>query len=580
MRQRFRTWLCVGAIGGVLLASCGDDGGGAADSSSPTTTAVEQPKTGGTLSFGTYSETAGLDPVISSGNGVTGYNEMAAVYDTLVRYNPQTGAYDNNFATSVTSNADFTVWTVKLKDGIKFSDGTPYDAAAVKFGMDRHRSGTVSMTAAGETCAQLYACPRNVTSSAAYMALVSKIKVVDPLTVEFTLSQGWSTFQYALSAEAAMIPSPTALKAACTDPAAPIANCSFNLKPVGAGPFVVDKFEPKNTIAMSRNTTYANGPAYLDKLVFVNSINDGGGSRTLDALKTGTIQAAFLRDPLPVKQAKESGFTGFSTFEQAGGTLLVNLGVKVTCKAGEPAPTCTGKPDGSTPTSPVTAEPLVRQAIAAAIDTSVINARGYNGAGAVSSKLFQDDFRWYPGVEGPKYDVAKAKDLVAQAKAKGWNGQVHVVYNSSPAGSAIGLAFQTMLQAAGMTVTLDTNIDIQGQIQKVITQKDFDISGWGLAIPPDDGAVWALAQNLRSDSSSNRVGYASPAVDKALSDLLVAKTDAEKKAAYKTIAEQVATDVPLLPWAKVEEFIGHGANVHGLRQVNRSGTLFDKAWLS
>ena len=42
----------------------------------------------------------------------------------------------------------------------------------------------------------------------------------------------------------------------------------------------------------------------------------------------------------------------------------------------------------------------------------------------------------------------------------------------------------------------------------------------------------------------------------------------------------MANDIPILPWAKIEEFIGHGKNVNGLRQVNRAGTLFDKAWLS
>lgn len=585
MNASRRRLLCLGAVAGLLLAGCGGDDSdndtkAATGASSASTTVAEQPKTGGTLTFGTYSETAGLDPIVSSGNGVTGYNEMAAIYDTLLRYNPDTGKYENNFAASVTSNADQTVWTVKLKDGIKFSDGTPYDAAAVKFGMDRHRSGTTSMTAAGETCAQLYACPRNQTSSSAYMALIAKITVIDPLTVEFTLTSPWSTFEYALSTESAMIPSPTAYKAACPDPAGAVTACAFNLKAVGAGPFKLDLFEPKNRITLSRNPTYFNGPAYLDKLVFVNSINDGGGVKTLDALKTGTIQAAFLRDPLAVKQAKDAGYTGFSTIEAAGGTLLVNMGVKVTCKDGAPAPTCTGKPDGPTATTPATAEPLVRQAIAAAVDPKVINERGYGGAGAVSSQLFQSSFRWYPNVAGPKYDPAKARDLVNQAKAKGWDGKLNLVYNNTPTGSAIGTAFQTMLQAVGITVNLDTTVDTQGQIQRVIVLKDFDVSGWGLAIPPDDGAIWAIAQNLRSDSSSNRIAYASPVVDKALRDLLVAKTDAEKMALYKTIAESVANDVPILPWAQIEEFIGHGKSVHGLRQVNRSGTLFDKAWVS
>ena len=112
----------------------------------PATTA-KAPVAGGTITFGTFSETAGLDPIVSTGNGVTGYIEMAAIYDTIVRYNAQTGKYELNTAESVTANADSTEWTVKLKSSIKFTDGTAYDAEAVKFGMNRHRSGIAGCAA-------------------------------------------------------------------------------------------------------------------------------------------------------------------------------------------------------------------------------------------------------------------------------------------------------------------------------------------------------------------------------------------------------------------------------------------------
>ena len=85
--------------------------------------------------------------------------------------------------------------------------------------------------------------------------------------------------------------------------------------------------------------------------------------------------------------------------------------------------------------------------------------------------------------------------------------------------------------------------------------KDFDVTGWGLAIPPDDGAVWALAQNFASTSTSNRIGFKSDVVDQALKDIRQAKTDDEKKAAYKKIAEVMTAEVPSLPFAKIEEFI-------------------------
>jgi peptide/nickel transport system substrate-binding protein len=556
----------------VLAAACGDDkggGGGAATTSAPAKT----PVAGGTITFGTFSETAGLDPIVSSGNGVTGYIEMAAIYDTIVRYNVETGKYENNTAESVNSNADFTEWTVKLKANIKFSDGTPYDAEAVKFGMNRHRSGIPG----APKCEELYACPRNSTSSAAYMALVKSIDVVDPLTVKFTLNEGWSTFPYALSSEASMLPSPTAMKKC--DPTKDVRQCDFNLKPVGAGPFVIGLFAPKDSITMTKNPNYFGGTVYLDGLKFINNINDAGGPKTLEAFNAGTLNAAYLRDPATVASAHEKKTQGVSTIEQAGGIFLINMGVSVTCAGGQPAPTCTGKPDGATPTNPPTKDPKIRQALAAAIDPKVLNDRGYSGKGLVGSGLLQSDFRWNPGVAGPTYDLNKAKQLVTEAKAAGWDGKVRLLYNSSPTAQAIGLAAQTLLQQAGMDPSLDVNVDTTAQINKVIVQKDFDVTGWGVAISPDDGALWGLTQNLFSTSTSNRIGYKNTAVDTALKSLRTATTDDQKKAAYKTIAEQVAIDIPILPFSKVEEFIVWKDNIHGVRQTNRSGVVFDKAWI-
>ena len=575
--MRRKHLICVAIAAALVFAACGDDGESSSENTQATgttpSTTAKQPVAGGTITFGTFSETQGLDPIVSSGNGVTGYIEMNTIYDTIVRYNTQTGKYEPNTAESVTSNAALTEWTVKLKPNIKFTDGTAYDAEAVKFGMNRHRSGT----AGAPPCAQLYACPRNITSSAAYMGLVKSIDVVDPLTVKFTLSEPWSSFQYALSAEAAMIPSPASIKKC--DPAGNARDCETNTKPVGAGPFKIESYKPKDSISVVKNADYFNGAPYLDGIKFVNSIADAGGDSTFQALSTGTFNMAFLRDPATVAAAHDKKFEGVSTVEQGGGLLLINNGNSVTCAKGAPAPVCTGKPDGVLASNPPTKNIKVRQAIAAAVDPKVINDRGYQGKGLVGNQIFQSDFRWFADVPGPKVDVEAAKKLVTEAKAAGWDGKLRLLYNSSPTAAAVGLATKTMLEAVGMTVDLDTSKDTNAQITQVVVAKDFDVTGWGMAIPPDDGAVWALAQNLASTSSSNRIGFASTVVDKALSDIRVAKTDAELKTSYKAIAEVLATEVPVLPFAKIEEFIAWPASVKGMRQTNRSGVVFDKAWI-
>jgi len=217
--------------------------------------------------------------------------------------------------------------------------------------------------------------------------------------------------------------------------------------------------------------------------------------------------------------------------------------------------------------------------IAAAIDVKVLNDRGYGGKGLVSTQVFQSDFRWYTNTPGPKYDPEAAKKLVTEAKAAGWDGKIRLLYNSSKTANDIAVATQTMLQAVGITVDLDVGKTTTAQVAQVTVNKDFDVTGWGLAIPPDDGAVWALTQNFLSTSLSNRTGYKSTVMDQALRDARLAKNDTDAKAAYQKIAEALAADIPALPFAKVEEFIAWPASIKGMRQTNRSGVLFDKAWI-
>jgi peptide/nickel transport system substrate-binding protein len=91
------------------------------------------------LSFGTYSEPRGLDPIVATGYGVTGGVELSALYDTLVRYDPETKKYVMRTAESLTADEAFKEWTLKVRPNIKFGDGTPYDAAAGKFNSPRTR---------------------------------------------------------------------------------------------------------------------------------------------------------------------------------------------------------------------------------------------------------------------------------------------------------------------------------------------------------------------------------------------------------------------------------------------------------
>jgi peptide/nickel transport system substrate-binding protein len=222
----------------------------------------------------------------------------------------------------------------------------------------------------------------------------------------------------------------------------------------------------------------------------------------------------------------------------------------------------------------------VRQAIAASIDPKVIDQRSNDGKGLPGLELLQSDFRWYPtSTTTPKYDPDLAKKLVAEAKAAGWNGKVRLLSNSSPTGSGFGLAAQAMMQGAGIEVALDITKDTTATVAQVTTQRDYDLASWGFAITSDDGAAMAIAQNFASTSTSNRMGFKSAIVDQALKDLRAAKSDDDKKAAFKKIVDEINAQLPVLVWAKIETRVSWSAKVHGIEQNHTVSMLFHKAWI-
>src|SRR5512143_341237 len=123
----------------ALAGACGDDSSSSSTSTtapgaSPTTssaTTAAAPVKGGVITVGQYSRENGLDPAKLNGGGTVGGSELAALYDTLMRYNPDTGKYEPQLAEGMTPSADYSEWTLKLRANIKFPDGTPLDSAAV-----------------------------------------------------------------------------------------------------------------------------------------------------------------------------------------------------------------------------------------------------------------------------------------------------------------------------------------------------------------------------------------------------------------------------------------------------------------
>lgn len=522
--------MAVAAV--LVLASCGgDDSSPSTDGDAPSTGSTgstEPPASGGTVTMATWSATKGLDPTLVAGTGNSGGNELAALYDTVMRYDPAADEYVPNTAESLVPNADFTVWTLTLKPGITFTDGTPYDAEAVISSMQRHienRSNTSSLVRPVQT-----------------------FEAVDELTVRFTLAQPWNRFPFALASAPGMIVSPTAVAALGE-------GLATNPVGAGAGPFMIGDFKPGEALTLVRNPDYWGGAVPLDELKFIFA---GTADQTLEAFKAGTVQAAFLRDPAAERAAADEGFDSYSATYSSSASIMMNNGIAVTCTEGQPAPRCEGQPDGTVfeSTSP-TADVRVRQAIAAAIEPETLNQRVYAGANSIVTDLISEKSRWYGGVAGPAYDIDRAKELVAEVIAEGeWDGSIRVsCHNGNP---AWGQAVTGMLEAAGFTVELNDQQEVAANTAAVVIQKDYDIACFGSSIS-DAEPFFALNRDFNSAlitaGGGNFAGYDNPEVDALIAAGRSAADDAGMQTAITGIAEAYARDVPWLALAAEDEVV-------------------------
>jgi peptide/nickel transport system substrate-binding protein len=521
------------------------------------TTQDPGPVEGGTLTVASFAAPTWLDPIVAPGGGATGGIEMAAIYDTLLRWDPVAATYVPRTALAVEPNADATQWTIRLRPEVQFTDGTANDAAAVKAGLDRHRS------------------PLNRTPSAAHMARVSDVAVVDPLTVVVSLTEPWPWFIAVLADEPGMIPSPTAVAACGT--AAPV-DCAFNTAPVGAGPFAVEAFTPGEELLLTASSTHWNGRPYLDELRFVSEA-DSGGARSLEALDAGQVGVAFLREAATVLDAKAAAVAGHSVVIEGGSVTLMNTGAWITCSGGQPAVHCTGRPDEQFRTSPPTSNPTLRQAIAAALEPSAMDREVTGGAGRAGTALLPESYTGAPPVPGPVHDLVGAKATVDAIKAAGWNGQLRYRCTNTPTNVARAGVIVAQLAAVGIEVVLDVDGGTEEQVQ-ALAQRDYDLSCWGLQVTPDELGADSLRQNLYSTLGTNRSGYESVEMDAALDALRVAPDAAARQAAYRTIAGLYARDLPFYVDAQIEEYVAWADDVVGITPTLGSVVTFDQAWIN
>lgn len=510
-----------------LLVGCAGGSDSETDASDVNTGLVGEqsdggdPVSGGTLSFATYNGVSSLDPADRQDGGATGGSEMAAIYDLLMRYDPQSREYQPQLAQSLTANDDNTVWTLTLREGATFSDGTPVDAAAVRWSIDHYLE-------------------KKGTHTQVWKASVADVAAPDPSTVVFTLRQPWNEFPILFTTGPGMV-------------VAPSSTAGGKFTPIGAGPFTVEKFASQDELVLAANPAYWNGRPHLDTLRFPAIVSEQG---KLDALHTGGVQAAYLRSAEVVHNALEAGDVGYVYTVNMGGVGNINQ------RDGRPA-----------------SDERVRKAIVAAFDPETFNQRVEAGYGMPGSDMFQDWSRWHGAVAGSGYDPETAKKLLAEAKADGYDGKLTYVGLNDPATQQSALAFQSMLQAVGFTVDIVYTTSINDLVKTMYVQHDYDIGYAGFNILEESPFV-RMYGNFFSESTSNVLGYRNPEMDALLGELQTAPTDDDRRKVLEDIQTVVNDTAPVLVVNAGKYFIPWSKNAHGITPSADGIMLFGNAWIT
>ena len=261
IRSRRRPGVLIGAVAiafGLVAAACGgnDDGsssnvtestsGGSSSEAPTSTTPTSEPEAdpvpGGTLRYGIEADVDGLNPV-SSALSAPGLFMANMVFDTLAAVDNDGNAVPY-LAESFTPSDDFTSWTVKVREGIKFHDGTDLTADALIKAFELERNDPLVGLAVRP-----------------YYPETGAVDRIDDLTVQYNLLEPNMYFPHALTGQLGYIPSPTWVDAALADP-------TLNQEPVGTGPFKYDSRSQDSVTRFVRNDEYWNGQVYLDAVEF------------------------------------------------------------------------------------------------------------------------------------------------------------------------------------------------------------------------------------------------------------------------------------------------------------------------
>jgi len=494
-----RSFLAGGLALGAGAAAVGALGepAGAAATNGPGRNGVSnaKPVTGGSLTFGIDTEESGFDPSTARWDE-GGFLYGRTVFDPIAIVNAS-GGVEPYLAESITSNADFTAFTITLRQGIVFHDGTPLDASALYTNIEKQAT--------------------SVLTGPAFATNIKGVSVTGPMSVTLTMKSSWAPFPYYLAqAQTGYVAAPSMLNSS---------NGTSN--PVGTGPFVFQDWVPNSHMTAKRNPHYwRKGYPYLDSITYKPIIDPGA---RVDALETGEVDIMHTNSPDGLLQFR--GDRKWSYYDNSGQVV------------GQPTVQCIMLNTAAEPFNNHTLRVAMAKSVNRAQYAKVID----KGVDIPMGGLFIPGSEYYTNTAYPAYDPAGAARLVKQVQQQ-TGKPVSFTLNSTSNSDVLRAAefLQQAFEQAGMHVNI--NIIAQSTIINNALAGTYQATLWRQfgAVDPDLNYVWWTTQLASGPLALNMARNVDPHIQTALLAGRASGVKADRVKSYQQVNQYLADDVPYL----------------------------------
>ncbi|MBM4420902.1 MAG: twin-arginine translocation signal domain-containing protein [Chloroflexi bacterium] len=499
-----------------------------APAATPAPPPAPQPRRGGTVTYAAAADAITLDPTNVA--DAVGANSAAMLFEGLVRQDASL-AYVPSLATSWESSG--LTWTFKLRQGVRFHDGSAFDASSVKFVFDRIQG------------------PERTLVTGTWTPLLDKVEVVDAFTVRFTTKYVDPLFYTRVSGGSqTSIFSAEAFKKFGKDMAR---------NPVGTGPFKFVQWVKDDNITLERFDGYWGGAPFLDRVVV--RPRPETESRVI-GLESGDIQLAIRLNPEHIERVeKNSRLKLIRNDTQRHYYTGLNLQKK--------------------PYSDL----RVRQALNHAIDKDSLIKNTLVGLGKPQGGLIPVGAPGYVELPGFKYDPARARQLLADAGyPNGFSANFVGTKGIYLKDFEIEQAMQQMWRAVG--VNIDLTIVENAKYLELLRQdprKSTLEMYWNTSGTPSPGPADYYLRRFGCDFFApvgfNSAGSCVPEIDTLAKGAQLELDTAKRDALIKSAQEQISAQALGVWLLSVTQLTGTSAKLHDPVIRNESLYVNEKTWL-